>query len=105
MAPVSELAAHLVNKLRKTGRVHHVCGIFDKSSFQAHFGSMLQLCTPLRRPEVGPVLVDSRVEFEVLTCGGSRFPKANSPDIQSTNTRSKWPKTQSFRESVRLDQV
>src|SRR5579864_2523287 len=35
-APVFELAAHLVNKLRKTWMVRHVCGILDKSSFQAH---------------------------------------------------------------------
>jgi hypothetical protein len=78
MAPVFELAAHLVNKPSKTCMVRHVFGIYGKSSFQAHFGPVLQLCSPLRRPEVGPVCVDSRVEFEVLTCGGSRFPKANS---------------------------
>jgi hypothetical protein len=32
---------------------------------------VLQLCSPLRRPEVGPGCVDSRVEFELITCGGA----------------------------------
>ena len=89
MAPVVELAAHLVNKHRKTCMVRHVCGIPSKSSFQAHFGPVLQLCSPLRRPEVEPVCVDSRVEFEVLTCGGSRLQVRNWSGHLVNRARSK----------------
>jgi hypothetical protein len=70
-----EIADRLVNTLPKTYMVRHVFGIHGKSSFQAHFGPVLQLYTQLRRPEVGPRCVDPRVEFEIITCGGRCFQK------------------------------
>jgi hypothetical protein len=85
MASVFELADHLVNKPCKTCMVRHVCGIFGKSSFQAHFGPVSSFEVNCAGPEAEPVFVDSRVEFEVLTCGGEFLQKqTEAPNLVNT---------------------